>query len=163
MRTDSDECEREWAKPWLLQLGQCQQYTADYVSGSQKGRLVWVYIAVAWLAAGLVTAAVMLVVFSNEKDFKLRIATATHSESARAHRWIIGYGACTTPRTHCKRHTHNTYTHSHTYTRTHRVTHVHTLHTHRHTRTPPVIYTVTHTVTYTAAHTRTHCTPPLQS
>ena len=38
------------------------------------------------------SGAIVFSTFMSEKDFKLRIAMATHTESTRAHRWIIGYG-----------------------------------------------------------------------
>ena len=79
-------------QPWVLEIAQCPSYADSFVASSQKSRLVWVYIAVIALGAGLVCAAVVFAAFLNEKDFKLRIAMATHSESTRAHRWIIGYG-----------------------------------------------------------------------
>ena len=79
-------------QPWVLEIAQCPSYADSFVASSQKSRLVWVYIAVIAVGAGLVCAAVVFAAFLNEKDFKLRIAMATHSESTRAHRWIIGYG-----------------------------------------------------------------------
>ena len=78
---------------WRLQLGQCPSFTARFVANSQKRILVWVYIAVIVVGAGVFVAALLIAAFVSEKDFKLRIAMATHHESNRAHRWIIGYGA----------------------------------------------------------------------
>jgi hypothetical protein len=82
-------------RQWSVEIGQCPRYTTEYVSASSKSLMVWVYVAIICLGALLIAGAIVFSVHVNEKDVKLRIAMATHSESTRAHRWIIGYGTGT--------------------------------------------------------------------
>ena len=80
------------SQQWTVQIGQCPQFTSHYIATSSSRNSVWIYIAVIIVGGVVAMVAVVLSVFSHEKDTNLRIAIAQHEESSRAHRWIIGYG-----------------------------------------------------------------------
>ena len=85
---------------WRVDIGQCPQFAVVYATTSPSRYLVWVYIGIVTLTAGLCIAGVMFLARLHEKDINLRVAIAKHEESTRAHRWIIGYGmsaACPQP------------------------------------------------------------------
>ena len=77
---------------WIVQIGQCPQYTSEQVNNSSSRNTVWIYIAIVIVGALAAEAGVLFSVYLHEKDTTLRIAIAKHEESTRAHRWIIGYG-----------------------------------------------------------------------
>ena len=79
---------------WRVDIGQCPSFTDGYIAGSTKRTTAWLIVGAIVAIAVLVSAAGVTLAYVSEKDAKLRISMATHTESSRAHRWIIGYGAC---------------------------------------------------------------------
>ena len=81
---------------WSIDVGQCPSFTETYITQASKRGVVWVYVGIVVVVAALAMGALLITAYVNEKEVKLRIAVATHTESNRAHRWIIGYGTDTT-------------------------------------------------------------------
>ena len=79
---------------WRVDIGQCPNYTKHYLTTSSLRYLGWVYALVIVVAAFILMAGVVLTSRLIDKDTVLKVAVAKHEENSRAHRWILGYGAC---------------------------------------------------------------------
>ena len=80
-------------KVWRVDVGACPGYTTSFVQASSKARMVWAYVAVVVVGAALAAGIAIVALRVSNKEAALQLARATHAESNRAHRWIIGYGA----------------------------------------------------------------------
>ena len=79
-------------KRWRVDIGQCPSFTDGYIASSTKRTTASLIVGAICAAAVLMCTGLVVIVHVSEKDAKLRITVATHTESSRAHRWIIGYG-----------------------------------------------------------------------
>ena len=79
-----------WAQ-WTI-LGSVLAVVFRQMNSAASKSTLWLYIGVIVTGALVAVAAVLVAVHLVDKAARLRVVEATHTESARAHRWIIGYG-----------------------------------------------------------------------
>ena len=77
---------------WRVQVGQCPQFTDDFVATSPKTKTVWLYVGMIALSTCMAIGGSALALYLMKRGARMRIADAKHEESTRAHKWIIGYG-----------------------------------------------------------------------
>ena len=80
------------AQSWRVDIGQCPGFQEHSVSYGGYKTKVAVYLSGICAFAFVASACVVAAALWHENDARVRVTLAKHSETERAHRWILGYG-----------------------------------------------------------------------
>ena len=79
------------AQTWRLEVGQCPGF--DSSSTFALGAKLAAYGSAISVFVGFAVVMVVVMALWHERDARLRVELALRSDTERAHKWILGYGA----------------------------------------------------------------------